>query len=62
MVTAPWAAEATVAAYLAKTPVGAGRVTAIAYGALPVALPDLVSYAFYRLECSIRSARRWVGR
>lgn len=43
-------------AYDALRASGAGRVTAIAYGVLPVALPDLVSYAFYRLECSVRSA------
>jgi len=35
---------------------GTGRVAALAYAVLPVALPDMVSYAFYRLECSLRSA------
>jgi len=35
---------------------GAGRVSALAYAVLPRTLPDLVSYAFDRLECSIRSA------
>jgi len=35
---------------------GAGRFGALAYGVFPQTLPDLVSYAFYRLECSIRSA------
>jgi len=35
---------------------GAGRLGALAYGVFPQTLPDLVSYAFYRLECSIRSA------
>lgn len=35
---------------------GAGRVSALAYAVLPAALPDMVSYAFYRLECSLRSA------
>jgi phosphonate transport system permease protein len=35
---------------------GAGRVVALAYGVLPGALPALTSYAFYRFECSIRSA------
>lgn len=35
---------------------GAGRITALAYAVFPRALPDMVSYAFYRLECSIRSA------
>jgi phosphonate transport system permease protein len=48
--------EAAGDAYHALRAIGAGRVTALAYGALPIALPDLVSYAFYRLECSIRSA------
>lgn len=35
---------------------GAGRVTALVFGSFPTALPDLVSYSFYRLECAIRSA------
>ncbi len=35
---------------------GAGRLGALVYGVFPRTLPDLVSYAFYRLECSIRSA------
>jgi len=35
---------------------GAGRVSALAYAVLPATLPDMVSYAFYRLECSLRSA------
>jgi phosphonate transport system permease protein len=35
---------------------GAGRLTALAYGILPTTLPALTSYAFYRFECSIRSA------
>jgi phosphonate transport system permease protein len=35
---------------------GAGRVVALAYAVLPRTLPDMVSYAFYRFECSIRSA------
>ena len=35
---------------------GTGRVAALSYAVLPVALPDMVSYAFYRLECSLRSA------
>lgn len=43
-------------AYDALRSSGAGRTSALAYAVLPVALPDLVSYAFYRLECSIRSA------
>jgi phosphonate transport system permease protein len=35
---------------------GVGRVTALLVGAVPFALSDLVSYAFYRFECSLRSA------
>jgi phosphonate transport system permease protein len=35
---------------------GASTPKAFLYGLVPEALPDLVSYAFYRLECSIRSA------
>jgi phosphonate transport system permease protein len=35
---------------------GAGRLAALTYGVLPLARPDLVSYAFYRFECAMRSA------
>ena len=35
---------------------GAGRFTALLTATVPQALSDLVSYAFYRLECSLRSA------
>ena len=35
---------------------GSGRLVSLAYGAIPNARADLVSYAFYRLECSVRSA------
>lgn len=35
---------------------GAGRLAALAYALLPATLDDLLSYAFYRFECSIRSA------
>ncbi len=35
---------------------GAGRVAALAYSIGPDARDDLASYAFYRFECSIRSA------
>ncbi len=35
---------------------GAQRFTALLYSVLPQAFPDLLSYAFYRLECAIRSA------
>lgn len=42
--------------YDALRAAGAGRLVALAYGVFPRTLPDLVSYAFYRLECSVRSA------
>ncbi len=35
---------------------GAGAISAFAYGVLPRALPLLLSYALYRVECAIRSA------
>jgi phosphonate transport system permease protein len=35
---------------------GAGRLAAMAYGLGPTVLPDLVSYAFYRFECALRSS------
>lgn len=35
---------------------GAGRTSALVYGVLPGLLPTATSYAFYRFECSIRSA------
>lgn len=35
---------------------GAGRVAALAYGVAPSVARDLVSYSFYRFECSIRSS------
>ena len=35
---------------------GAGRGTAALYGLLPPAAGGLLSYAFYRLECAVRSA------
>ncbi len=42
--------------YTALVALGVGRLAAILYGLLPPALPDLMSYAFYRFECAIRSA------
>jgi phosphonate transport system permease protein len=48
--------EAAGAPYEALRAAGVGRVAALAYAVFPRTLPDLVSYAFYRLECSIRSA------
>ncbi len=35
---------------------GAGRTTAVLFATVPHAFADLVSYAFYRFECSLRSA------
>ncbi len=35
---------------------GAARLTAFVFGTVPQAVGDLVSYAFYRFECSLRSA------
>ncbi len=35
---------------------GAGRLSALLFGTFPQAMGDLLSYAFYRFECSIRSA------
>ncbi|MDP9402875.1 MAG: ABC transporter permease subunit [Actinomycetota bacterium] len=48
--------ETPPAAFRALRGAGAGRLTALAYSLGPQALPDLVSYAFYRFECSIRAA------
>jgi len=42
--------------YDALRAAGAGRLGALAYAVFPRTLGDLVSYAFYRLECSLRSA------
>jgi phosphonate transport system permease protein len=35
---------------------GASEFKVLMYGRLPAALPDMLGYAFYRLECAIRSA------
>ena len=35
---------------------GAGPMTALCVGLVPVALGDVIGYAFYRLECALRSA------
>ena len=35
---------------------GASEFKVFLYGRLPMALPDMLSYTFYRLECGIRSA------
>ncbi|MGK0184240.1 MAG: phosphonate transport system permease protein [Verrucomicrobiales bacterium] len=36
--------------------IGAGSFAAFFFGLVPRALPDLVSYTFYRLECALRTA------
>ncbi len=43
-------------AFRAVRGAGAGRLKALCYTTAPAALADMVSYAFYRLECSIRAA------
>ncbi|MGH9164462.1 MAG: PhnE/PtxC family ABC transporter permease, partial [Acidimicrobiales bacterium] len=48
--------EAPRSSYDALRTAGAGRLAAVAYSLGPQALPDMVSYAFYRFECSIRAA------
>ena len=48
--------EAPRGPYEALLGAGSGRLRAAAYGLLPPAVPDLLSYAFYRLECAVRSA------
>lgn len=35
---------------------GGGRVNAFLYGALPTAVPELISYSVYRWECAIRAS------
>ena len=35
---------------------GASHAGILAYGRVPMALPDMLSYTFYRFECGIRSA------
>ncbi|MPY77647.1 MAG: ABC transporter permease subunit [Actinophytocola sp.] len=42
--------------YTALLAAGATKRSAVLYGLLPPALPDLLSYGFYRFECAIRSA------
>lgn len=43
-------------AYRALRATGSGRVRALAYGLVPAVRADVVAYAFYRLECAVRSA------
>jgi phosphonate transport system permease protein len=44
------------AAFYALRHAGAGRLTALCYGLLPAAAPDLIAYGFYRFECAIRAS------
>ncbi|MEQ8717393.1 MAG: ABC transporter permease subunit [Acidimicrobiales bacterium] len=48
--------EADQRAYRRLSASGAGRLTALAYGIVPEVRGELISYAFYRFECAIRSA------
>ena len=48
--------EVPIEAEVALRAAGAGRLTALLIATVPGALGDLVSYAFYRFECSLRSA------
>ncbi|MFP5283947.1 MAG: PhnE/PtxC family ABC transporter permease, partial [Actinomycetes bacterium] len=48
--------EAPRAPYEAMLAAGASRSQALLYGLLPLAAGDLLSYAFYRLECAVRAA------
>jgi phosphonate transport system permease protein len=43
-------------AFHALRQAGAPRLTALCYGLLPAAAPDLIAYGFYRFECSIRAS------
>lgn len=44
------------APYDALRAAGAGRLSAMTYSLAPMVGSDVISYAFYRLECSLRSA------
>ena len=35
---------------------GASEFKTLAYGRIPMAMPDMLSYTFYRFECGVRSA------
>lgn len=48
--------EAPKEAFSALRGAGVGRLKALAYSLGPLAFPDMLSYAFYRFECSIRGA------
>lgn len=49
-------ADVPEAPLLALRSTGASEVKVFFYGRLPMALPDMLSYTFYRLECGIRSS------
>ena len=36
--------------------IGAGTLSSFSFGIIPQALPDILSYTFYRLECALRTA------
>lgn len=42
--------------YEALQAAGVRKLPAMLYGLVPLALPDLISYSFYRFDCAIRSA------
>lgn len=48
--------ESTHGPYQALLATGARRGPALFYAVFPLVLPDLISYAFYRFECAVRSA------
>ncbi len=48
--------DASPKAFAALTATGAPTTTAVFYGIIPTVAADMVSYAFYRLECAVRSA------
>jgi phosphonate transport system permease protein len=48
--------ESAVRPYNALRQAGSRRLPAFAYGVVPVVASDVVSYAFYRFECAIRSS------
>lgn len=48
--------DTAAAPFKALRAAGAGRLAALGYSLGPVVLPDVLSYGFYRLECSLRSS------
>lgn len=55
-VVAEFIDDAARAPYDALRAAGAGRLGAMGYALAPLVGPDVISYGFYRLECSLRSA------